>query len=205
MYTHPSTLVGSPRYGQSTSYLRWAQVRSKGHPLYQTQRDGASIRFSQTARWPGYRRCAFPHISPTPGLGSCGPRYSRRSNLLLLRLPSPSSGVLSGGSPLITSWMASPATRRTGPYRTAYGFLDMGGASTQIAFEPSLAERNNPENSLIEVRLRLLCGEEIVHKVFVTTWLGCGTNQARERYVVQAINAFESAPPIRSLPSERSR
>jgi Golgi apyrase len=76
--------------------------------------------------------------------------------------------------------------------RTTYGFLDMGGASTQIAFEPSLAERNNPDNSLIEVRLRLLGGEEIIHKVFVTTWLGYGTNQARERYVAQAINAFES-------------
>ena len=76
--------------------------------------------------------------------------------------------------------------------RTTYGFLDMGGASTQIAFEPSLAERNDPENSLIEVRLRLLGGEEIVHKVFVTTWLGYGTNQARERYVAQVVNAFES-------------
>ena len=76
--------------------------------------------------------------------------------------------------------------------RTTYGFLDMGGASTQIAFEPSLAERNNPENSLIEVRLRLLGGEEIIHKVFVTTWLGYGSNQARERYVAQAVNAFES-------------
>jgi len=76
--------------------------------------------------------------------------------------------------------------------RTTYGFLDMGGASTQIAFEPSLAERNNPENSLIEVRLRLLGGEEIIHKVFVTTWLGYGTNQARERYVAQAINTFET-------------
>ena len=76
--------------------------------------------------------------------------------------------------------------------RTTYGFLDMGGASTQIAFEPSLAERNNPENSLIEVRLRLLGGEEVIHKVFVTTWLGYGTNQARERYVAQAINTFES-------------
>jgi Golgi apyrase len=76
--------------------------------------------------------------------------------------------------------------------RTTYGFLDMGGASTQIAFEPSLVEWNNPDNSLIEVRLRLLGGEEIIHKVFVTTWLGYGTNQARERYVAQAINAFES-------------
>ena len=85
--------------------------------------------------------------------------------------------------------------------RTTYGFLDMGGASTQIAFEPSLAERNNPENSLIEVRLRLLGGEEIVHKVFVTTWLGYGTNQARERYVAQAINTFESDRPTNPDPS----
>ena len=85
--------------------------------------------------------------------------------------------------------------------RTTYGFLDMGGASTQIAFEPSLAERNNPENNLIEVRLRLLSGEEIVHKVFVTTWLGYGTNQARERYVAQAINAFESHRPANPDPT----
>jgi len=83
--------------------------------------------------------------------------------------------------------------------RTTYGFLDMGGASTQIAFEPSLAERNNPENSLVEVRLRLLGGEEIIHKVFVTTWLGYGTNQAWERYVAQAINTFE---PDRSESSD---
>lgn len=85
--------------------------------------------------------------------------------------------------------------------RTTYGFLDMGGASTQIAFEPSLAERNNPENSLIEVRLRLLSGEEIIHKVFVTTWLGYGTNQARERYIAQAINTFESNRSGESDPS----
>ena len=65
---------------------------------------------------------------------------------------------------------------------TTYGFLDMGGASTQIAFEPSL-ESQSKTKDLIDVRLRLLGGEEIHHKVFVTTWLGYGTNQARERYV----------------------
>ncbi|KAK7038198.1 F-box domain-containing protein [Favolaschia claudopus] len=45
--------------------------------------------------------------------------------------------------------------------------------------------------TLIDVRLRLLTGEEIHHKVFVTTWLGYGTNQARERYVGRAINELE--------------
>lgn len=74
--------------------------------------------------------------------------------------------------------------------RTTYGFLDMGGASTQIAFEPSLAERR-PGDRLAEVRLRLVNGEEIRHQVFVTTWLGYGTNQARERYVDDTIRRQE--------------
>ncbi|TFK30247.1 hypothetical protein FA15DRAFT_663630 [Coprinopsis marcescibilis] len=75
--------------------------------------------------------------------------------------------------------------------RTTYGFLDMGGASTQIAFEPSKEHRRSAKN-LIDVRLRLMGGQEIRHKVFVTTWLGYGTNQARERYVGKAISQFEA-------------
>ncbi|RPD66533.1 hypothetical protein L226DRAFT_500997 [Lentinus tigrinus ALCF2SS1-7] len=75
--------------------------------------------------------------------------------------------------------------------RLTYGFLDMGGASTQIAFEPSKQEQERAQN-LIDVRLRLLDGHDINHKVFVTTWLGYGTNQARERYVGQLINAYEA-------------
>ena len=79
--------------------------------------------------------------------------------------------------------------------RTTYGFLDMGGASTQIAFEPS-AESQKKTNDLMDVRLRLLGGEEIHHKVFVTTWLGYGTNQARERYVGKAITEYDSTRRI---------
>ncbi|KAF8582336.1 nucleoside phosphatase GDA1/CD39, partial [Ramaria rubella] len=76
--------------------------------------------------------------------------------------------------------------------RATYGFLDMGGASTQIAFEPGKAERERHADNLVSVRLRLMSGEEIHHQVFVTTWLGYGTNQARERYVGQAVNDFET-------------
>jgi Golgi apyrase len=76
--------------------------------------------------------------------------------------------------------------------RTTYGFLDMGGASTQIAFEPSPAHQGNTKN-LIDVRLRLLGGDEIRHKVYVTTWLGYGTNQARERYVGKVVTEFEAS------------
>lgn len=74
---------------------------------------------------------------------------------------------------------------------TTYGFLDMGGASTQIAFEPRQEDKKHSKN-LIDVRLRLLSGKEIHHQVFVTTWLGYGTNQARERYVGQVINEYEA-------------
>ncbi|KZS89976.1 hypothetical protein SISNIDRAFT_488833 [Sistotremastrum niveocremeum HHB9708] len=77
--------------------------------------------------------------------------------------------------------------------RTTYGFLDMGGASTQIAFEPQKEIREAPDENLHEVRLRLLDGSEMTHDVFVTTWLGYGTNQARERYVGQVISGYESS------------
>lgn len=76
--------------------------------------------------------------------------------------------------------------------QTTYGFLDMGGASTQIAFEPSAEERTKTRN-LIDVRLRLVGGEEIHHQVFVTTWLGYGTNQARERYLGQILARYEAS------------
>lgn len=73
--------------------------------------------------------------------------------------------------------------------KTTYGFLDMGGASTQIAFEPSDTQSGGKEN-LVDVRLRLLGGDEVNHSVFVTTWLGYGTNQARERYVAKTVEDF---------------
>ncbi|EIW60217.1 apyrase [Trametes versicolor FP-101664 SS1] len=75
--------------------------------------------------------------------------------------------------------------------RLTHGFLDMGGASTQIAFEPSKQDQGQGQN-LLDVRLRLLDGNDIHHKVFVTTWLGYGTNQARERYVAQLINEYDA-------------
>jgi golgi apyrase len=83
--------------------------------------------------------------------------------------------------------------------RSTYGFLDMGGASTQIAFEPS-SEEQYKTRGLMDVRLRLMGGEEISHKVFVTTWLGYGTNQARERYVGQAIKQYEHSRPLLTAP-----
>ena len=76
------------------------------------------------------------------------------------------------------------------PHSSTYGFLDMGGASTQIAFEPSESEQVKHADNLLKVNMKLLSGKEVTHPVFVTTFLGFGTNQARGRYVDQEIKAF---------------
>lgn len=74
--------------------------------------------------------------------------------------------------------------------KSTFGFLDMGGASTQIAFEPSQsAQIANPDtqDDLTSVALRMLDGTDVVHKVFVTTFLGFGTNKARDRYLTSLV------------------
>lgn len=80
-----------------------------------------------------------------------------------------------------------------GQKASTFGFLDMGGASTQIAFEPSRNERKSHPEALTKLRLRLLNGMDVVHSVFVTTWLGYGTNQARERYSKQLADQYTNS------------
>ena len=82
------------------------------------------------------------------------------------------------------------SSKGTGRHSSTYGFLDMGGASTQLAFEPSTMARKEHADNLLSVNLRLLDGMDVHHPVFVTTWLGYGTNQARERYVDANIKRY---------------
>lgn len=64
------------------------------------------------------------------------------------------------------------------------GFMDMGGASTQIAFVPSnKAEVTKHKDDLSLVNLRSINGDLQSWNVFVSTWLGFGANQARRRYL----------------------
>ncbi|SCV74109.1 BQ2448_6541 [Microbotryum intermedium] len=74
-------------------------------------------------------------------------------------------------------------------HSSTYGFLDMGGASTQIAFEPAEKEQIAHRDNLLDVNLKLLSGRTVSHPVFVTTWLGYGTNQARNRYIDATIKS----------------
>src|SRR5688572_13358294 len=64
-----------------------------------------------------------------------------------------------------------------------YGFLDMGGASAQIAFAPNMTESEKHADDLKLVRMRHLDGSPAEYRVFTTTWLGFGANKARERYI----------------------
>ncbi|PVU84566.1 hypothetical protein BB559_007562 [Furculomyces boomerangus] len=64
-----------------------------------------------------------------------------------------------------------------------FGFLDMGGASTQIAFELTPEAALKHKNETTSIVLRKLDGKDISIDLFVTTFLGYGTNEARRRHV----------------------
>lgn len=64
-----------------------------------------------------------------------------------------------------------------------YGFLDMGGASAQIAFAPNSTEVEKHAEDLKLLRLRSVDGSVSEYAVYVTTWLEFGVREARKRYV----------------------
>lgn len=100
--------------------------------------------------------------------------------------------VIKGETEGLYGWIASnyllggfdhPEEHAHGKGHHTYGFLDMGGASAQIAFAPNATEAEKHANDLKLLRLRTLDGLPAEYKVFTTTWLGFGVNQARESYV----------------------
>ncbi|ORZ15351.1 nucleoside phosphatase family-domain-containing protein [Absidia repens] len=68
-----------------------------------------------------------------------------------------------------------------------FGFLDMGGASAQIAFEPDHHQKEEHVADLTKIHLRTLDGSPMDYDVFVTTFLGYGSNEARRRYLEQRV------------------
>ena len=65
----------------------------------------------------------------------------------------------------------------------------MGGASAQIAFAPNATEAEKHANDLKLLRLRAIDGRETEYRIFVTTWLGFGVNEARRRYIATLLQA----------------
>lgn len=92
----------------------------------------------------------------------------------------------------------SPEAHDHGKGHHTYGFLDMGGASAQIAFAPNETETAKHANDLTLLRLRNIDGSVQEHRLFVTSWLEFGVHEARRRYVEALQTA--TAPDIRELP-----
>ncbi|PVI02522.1 hypothetical protein DM02DRAFT_626719 [Periconia macrospinosa] len=110
--------------------------------------------------------------------------------------------VISGETEGLYGWVAAnyllggfdnPKDHDHGKDHHTYGFLDMGGASAQIAFAPNATEAERHADDLTLLRLRRVGGDPMEYKVFVTTWLGFGVNQARERYVKAMLAASPGA------------
>ncbi|KAF2009953.1 putative nucleoside diphosphatase [Aaosphaeria arxii CBS 175.79] len=91
----------------------------------------------------------------------------------------------------------SPKDHDHGKGHHTYGFLDMGGASAQIAFAPNATEAKKHADDLTLLRLRTVGGTALEYRVFVTTWLGFGVNQARQRYVTALL---ESSTTTKEFP-----
>ena len=87
-----------------------------------------------------------------------------------------------------------------------YGFLDMGGASAQIAFAPNKTEAVHNAADLKLLRLRTLNGANDEYRVFVTSWLGFGVNEARKRYIEGLLKAARKSDTLQDpcLPAELS-
>ncbi|KAK5130659.1 hypothetical protein LTR08_001869 [Meristemomyces frigidus] len=107
--------------------------------------------------------------------------------------------VIPGETEGLYGWVAAnyllggfdaPEKHDHGKGHSTYGFLDMGGASAQIAFAPNATEAEKHADDLKLLRLRKVDGSALEYRVFVTTWLGFGANEARRRYVDSLLEAY---------------
>jgi Golgi apyrase len=127
--------------------------------------------------------------------------YARKSTQFQLPDCDVHVQVIPGETEGLYGWIAAnyllggfdkPQSHDHGKGHNTYGFLDMGGASAQIAFAPNATEAEKHANDLTLMRLRTVDGTPLEHKVFVTTWLGFGVNQARQRYVKALLDSTSS-------------
>ncbi|KAI0131998.1 golgi apyrase [Xylariales sp. AK1849] len=107
--------------------------------------------------------------------------------------------VIPGETEGLYGWIAAnyllggfddPKGHAHGKDHHTYGFLDMGGASAQIAFAPNATEAERHADDLKLLRMRTMNGAPSEYRVFTTTWLGFGVFQARQRYVQKLVDSF---------------
>lgn len=111
--------------------------------------------------------------------------------------------VISGETEGLYGWIAAnyllggfdqPEKHAHGKGHHTYGFLDMGGASAQIAFAPNATEAARHADDLKLVRMRRLDGFPLEHRVFTASWLGFGANKAHIRYIDSLRERYGDSP-----------
>ena len=65
----------------------------------------------------------------------------------------------------------------------SYGVIDIGGASAQIAFEPTKQMSVLHQDDLKYLKIRYEDGTDLKFGVFVATFLGFGVDQARTKFI----------------------
>ena len=117
--------------------------------------------------------------------------------------------VIPGATEGLYGWIAAnyllggfddPLGHAHGKGHHTYGFLDMGGASAQIAFAPNSTVAQQHADDLQLVRMRTLNGAPLEHKVFTTTWLRFGMHEARNRYVERLLDTYLVEDSQREVP-----
>lgn len=107
--------------------------------------------------------------------------------------------VIPGATEGLYGWIAAnyllggfddPNGHAHGKGHHTYGFLDMGGASAQIAFAPNTTVAEQHSDDLQLLRMRTLNGAPLEYKLFTTTWLRFGMNEARHRYVEKLLDTY---------------
>ncbi|KAL9041504.1 MAG: hypothetical protein Q9214_004087, partial [Letrouitia sp. 1 TL-2023] len=120
--------------------------------------------------------CSYAHSNTKFLIPDCGSNFQ----------------VITGQTEGLYGWVAanyllggfdSPKDHEHGKGHHTYGFLDMGGASAQIAFAPNRTEAERHANDLTLLRMRTLDGAAAEYRIFVTSLLEYGVNEARRRYV----------------------
>ncbi|KAJ2474321.1 Golgi apyrase [Coemansia sp. RSA 2131] len=125
--------------------------------------------------------------------------YARANYDFMLKDCQDSFQVVSGEVEGLFGWIAVNYLLDDGfNSNSTHGFLDMGGASAQIAFAPAPNAVAQMRDELATVTLRGVDGTDRSFTVFVATFLGHGTNEARRRYVETLLSSVsnDDAPVI---------
>ena len=110
--------------------------------------------------------------------------------------------VITGETEGLYGWVAAnyllggfdnPKQHAHGDGHHTYGFLDLGGASAQIAFAPNATVAEKHADDLQILRLRSIDGNAAEFRVFVTTWLSYGVNEARKKYLGALSTSIDSS------------